>query len=62
MNTKEDEDINKIQQYILKKLKNYMYGYTTLPSEQKLYILLELIINWIDHEMDMRDISGTDET
>ena len=48
------EDINKIQEYILSKLKSTLYAYTTLPEEQRLYILLELVINWIDNEMERR--------
>lgn len=48
------DEIEKIQEYIRKKIHAIRYEYTTLSHQEKREILIDLIANWIDYEMMIR--------
>lgn len=50
------DEIQQIQAYILKKINNLRYGYTTLNQLDQIDMLINLIANWIEFEMEKESI------
>lgn len=53
-----EDEIKQIQSYIMKKINNLRYGYTTLSQLDQLNILIGLIANWIEFEMEKQNLSN----
>lgn len=49
------DDIDNRQKYIFEKIQNNMYGYTTVPQDEKLYMIVDLLVKWIDAEMQRKE-------
>ena len=55
---KTEEEIVQIQAYIMKKINNLRYGYTTLSRRDVTDILVGLGLNWIEWEMEKRKLKA----
>lgn len=55
-NKKNIEEINNIQKYLIKKINNARYEYTTMNKQEHTDFLLDLALNWIIYEMEKRKI------